>query len=66
MAKKLKIAIILQAREESVRFPNKVLSRVAGKPLILRLLGRLKDSKLKNQLIIEIPKNNKNDKLNNL
>ena len=33
MIDKLKIAIIVQAREESVRFPKKVLYPILGKPL---------------------------------
>jgi len=66
MVKKLKTAIILQARETSMRFPNKVYALIKGKPLILRLLSRLKNSKLKNQLVTAIPNNKSNDKLNKL
>ena len=60
MIDKLKIAIIVQAREESVRFPKKVLYPILGKPLIINILDRLKKSKLKNTIIVAIPKNKKN------
>ena len=66
MVKKYKTVIILQARESSTRFPNKVYALIKGKPLILRLLTRLKNSKLKNQLVTAIPNNKSNDKLNKL
>ena len=56
MIDKLKIAIIVQAREESVRFPKKVLYPILGKPLIINILDRLKKSKLKNTIIVAIPK----------
>ena len=58
--KKLKIAIIVQAREDSVRFPKKVLFPISKKPLILKLLERLSYSKLKDLIIVAIPKNKRN------
>ena len=54
MANKLKIAIIVQAREDSVRFPKKVLYPILRKPLILKILDRLKKSKLKDIVIVAI------------
>ena len=66
MVKKLKTAIILQARESSIRFPNKVFASIKGQPIILRLLNRLKNSKQKNQLIVAIPNKKSNNKLNKL
>ena len=66
MVKKLKTAIILQARESSIRFPNKVFASIKGQPIILRLLNRLKSSKQKNQLIVAIPNKKSNNKLNKL
>jgi len=60
MDKKLKIAIIVQAREDSVRFPKKVLFPISKKPLILKLLERLSYSKLKDLIIVAIPKNKRN------
>ena len=63
MANKLKIAIIVQAREDSVRFPKKVLYPILRKPLILKILDRLKKSKLKDIVIVAIPNNKKNSNL---
>jgi glutamate-1-semialdehyde aminotransferase/spore coat polysaccharide biosynthesis protein SpsF (cytidylyltransferase family) len=63
MANKLKIAIIVQAREDSVRFPKKVLYPILRKPLILKILDRLKKSKLKDIVIVAIPNNKKNTNL---
>ena len=60
MDKKLKIAIIVQAREDSVRFPKKVLFPILKKPLILKLLERLSYSKLKDLIIVATPKNKRN------
>ena len=65
MGKKLKIAIIVQAREDSVRFPKKVLFPILKKPLILKLLERLSYSKLKDLVIVAIPKNKRNINLEN-
>ena len=63
MEKKLKIGIIVQAREDSTRFPKKVLHPVLKKPLILKILSRLKYSKLKDLIIVAIPNNKKNSNL---
>ena len=66
MVKKLKIGIIVQARENSTRFPKKVLYPIFRKPLIIKVLDRLKKSKLKDIIIVAIPKNKKNTKLEKL
>ena len=66
MVKKLKTAIILQAREDSMRFPGKVLYPISGKPLIIKILERLKKSKLKDKIITAIPKNKENTRLNKI
>ena len=63
MVKKLKTTIILQAREDSIRFPGKVLYPVSGIPLILRILKRLKKSRLKDDIVVAIPNNKHNTKL---
>ena len=63
MVKKLKTTIILQAREDSIRFPGKVLYPVSGIPLILRILKRLKKSRLKDDIVVAIPNNKQNTKL---
>ena len=66
MVKKLKIGIIVQARENSTRFPKKILHPILKKPLIIKILERLKESKFKDVIIVAIPKNKKNTKLENL
>ena len=66
MVKKLKTAIILQAREDSIRFPGKVLYPISGKSLIVKILERLKKSKLKDEIITAIPKDKENEQLNKI
>ena len=63
MVKKLKTGIIVQARENSTRFPKKVLYPILNKPLIIKILDRLKKSKLKDILIVAIPNNKENTEL---
>ena len=60
---KKKIHIIVQARLESTRLPNKVLKIINKKSIIKTLLDRLKRSNLVEKIIIAIPKNNINKKL---
>ena len=60
---KKKIHIIIQARLESTRLPNKVLKIINKKTILKTLLDRLKCSKLANKIILAIPKNSKNHKL---
>lgn len=66
MVKKLKTGIIVQARESSIRFPKKVLYSIIKKPLIIKILERLKKSKLKDIIVVSIPKNKKNSGLESL
>ena len=66
MVKKLKTGIIVQARESSIRFPKKVLYSIIKKPLIIKILERLKKSKLKDVIVVSIPKNKKNSGLESL
>ena len=66
MVKKLKTGIIVQARESSTRFPKKVLYSIIKKPLIIKILERLKKSKLKDVIVVSIPKNKKNSGLESL
>jgi spore coat polysaccharide biosynthesis protein SpsF len=40
-----KIGIIIQARMGSTRFPEKVLTNIAGRPMIYYLLERMKEVK---------------------
>ena len=61
--KNKKIHIIVQARLESTRLPDKVLKIINKKTIIKTLFDRLKCSKLVDEIIFAIPKNNKNNKL---
>jgi len=53
--------IIVQARLTSKRFPNKMLARINGKPLILYTLDRLIPTTI--PIIVAIPSNTSNDGL---
>ena len=63
MVKKKNFLIILQARQGSTRFPNKVLQKINGVPLIIFLLKRLSKCKKADEVITAIPNNENNKKL---
>ncbi len=63
MVKKNNFLLILQARQNSTRFPNKVLQKIHGIPLIIFLLKRLNKCKKVDQVVTVIPKNKKNKDL---
>lgn len=66
--KKIKIfmyGIIVQARVGSKRLRNKMLMPLAGKPIIFRIIERLKRVKKSNRLIVAIPNTKENDPLAN-
>jgi spore coat polysaccharide biosynthesis protein SpsF len=46
------IAVIIQARMASTRLPGKVLMDISGKPMLLRVIDRIKHSKLNQKIII--------------
>ena len=55
--------IIIQSRQTSTRFPNKVLKKI-GKFTVCEIIKkRVEKSKLSKQIIFAIPNNNKNKKL---
>ena len=56
------IGAIIQARCESIRFPNKVLSKINDLSCIEILVKRLSKSKLINSIIIATSKNKANKK----
>lgn len=58
-----KIGIIVQARMGSTRLPQKVLMDISGRPMILRILERLKNVRIAHKIIIAIPKTKDNKKL---
>ena len=63
MVKKNNFLLILQARQNSTRFPNKVLQKIHGIPLIIFLLKRLNKCKKVDRVVTVIPKNKKNKDL---
>ncbi len=56
----MKVVAIVQARMGSIRFPNKVLMPIRGKPMIEILLKRLSRSKLLDQIVLATSTDNKN------
>lgn len=54
---------ILQARSSSTRFPNKVLSDLAGMPMIIRQINRLKLSKKIDELVVATSVQSSDDEL---
>ena len=58
--------LIVQARQNSSRFPNKVLKEINGIPVINFLLKRLSKCKLVDNVVVAIPKNKENNELKNL
>lgn len=57
----LKVVAIVQARVESQRFPNKIVSHIIGIPALEFLLIRLSRSKLVDQIVVAFPDTDKND-----
>ena len=55
--------IIVQARQTSKRFPNKVLKKIGGRSICEIILKRLKKCKNINKIIFAIPENLKNVQL---
>jgi len=56
-----KASVIIQARVDSIRFPNKILKKIGNTSAIEFLLKRVKRSKYVDKVIVAIPKNNKNN-----
>lgn len=59
-------AIIVQARMGSTRLKNKMLLPLAGKPIIYRIIERLKKVKKAKKIIIALPEKKENDKIKNI
>ncbi len=59
-------AIIVQARMGSTRLKNKMLLPLAGKPIIYRIIERLKRVKKVKKIIIAIPKKKQNKKIRDI
>ena len=61
--KQKKVVLILQARMGSVRLPGKSLIDLAGKPLIVRILDRVKQTRLVNDIVLATSTMPENDPL---
>lgn len=58
-----KIGAILQARMGSTRLPGKVMMDLAGQPMVLRVVKRLKMAETLQKIILAIPDTKENDVL---
>ena len=58
-----KVVLIIQARMGSTRLPGKSLLDLAGKPLVARILERVKKCKHIDQIVLAIPTTKENDPL---
>ena len=61
MMSKNYLVLIIQARMNSTRFPNKVISDLSGSPLIERILQRVKKVKKIGKIIIATTKRREDD-----
>ena len=60
-----KVVAIIQARSLSKRFPNKVLKKIKGKTIIEIIIQRLKQSRNIDEIVVAIPKDKNEKKLEN-
>lgn len=60
---KRKTSVLIQARTQSVRLPNKVLAMIENKPLIWCIIERLKKSVNVEQIILAVPSSKEDKKL---
>tara|TARA_B100000686_G_scaffold104955_1_gene112119 strand:- start:1497 stop:3551 length:2055 start_codon:yes stop_codon:yes gene_type:complete len=66
MKKNKKIIVVIQARVNSSRLPNKVLLKLNGLPAIIRMIERVKLSKLVDEIWVVTGESKVNDKLVNI
>ncbi len=59
--KKDKVVAVVQARMESSRFPGKMMTTLAGSPLIDWVLGRVKCARSIHEVVLAIPEGEEND-----
>ena len=57
----MRISAIIQARMGSTRLPGKVLMDIGSRPMLWRVINRLKYSKKLNDIILAIPDTKEND-----
>ena len=55
-----KVVMVIQARMESTRLPGKSMMKLAGKPLVGRILERVKRCKKVDEIVLAIPDNKSN------
>lgn len=58
--------VILQARADSTRFPNKIFEKIDGKSILEIQIKRILSSNVVKKLIVAIPNTKANDELENL
>ena len=61
-----RVVLIIPARVGSTRLPGKSMMKLAGEPLVGRLLERVKRCKKIDQIVLAIPNNQENRCLQNL
>ena len=59
------VILFVQARTNSVRFPDKIFKKLHGISIIEWIIYRLSSLKKVNDVVYLIPDNSNNDKLNN-
>lgn len=60
---KPKIVCIIQARTGSTRLPDKILRDLEGKPMLLRVVDRVLESKLVDKVVVATTINSKDDRV---
>ena len=59
----MKLGIIIQARSNSKRLPNKVLTKLGEKSILEHVIGRVKKVYFKKKIIVATTKNKKDEKI---
>ena len=65
-SKDLNIIIVVQARTGSTRLPDKIMMKLAGKPLLVRMMERVAASKSANDIVVATTELKEDDKLSEL
>lgn len=61
-----RVIAVVQARMGSARFPGKMMARLAGKPLIEWVLGRVKQAKLVHEVVLATSRSGRDDVLDDV
>jgi len=62
-SKDLNIIIVVQTRTGSTRLPNKIMMKLAGKPLLVRMMERVAATKAANDIVVATTELKEDDKL---